>query len=67
MEIFLSDAVSSLSFSHHGGVNQLVQQVEVIDGRTDKPVLNRPEDESFFEATDADASKADEGKCLVFK
>ena len=44
----------------------VVQQVEVIDGRTDKPVLNRPEDESFFEATDGDASKADEGKCLVF-
>ena len=39
----------------------VVQQVEVIDVRADNPVLNRPEDESFFEATDGDASKADEG------
>ena len=39
----------------------VVQEVEVIDGRADKPVLIRPEDESFFESTDGDASKADEG------
>ena len=43
----------------------VVQEVEVIEGRADKSVIIRPEDESFFEATDEDASKADEGERLA--